>query len=974
MLNTLRRRFLATLILIGVIPFILTGLVLLYLQNLTLHEQSTRELATLANGIAGKLETFVHEMENDARALAALPTLVAMQPVEQQIVLQALFQQYDRYAQLGVADPATGQLLVLAPPKKLLSVAHVPSFQAAAQGQQKSLIFPALSGDQLILHIHTPIWDANHKVVGVLGSPVPLPNLAAILQAGCPPGGNAYLLDQSGKIVVQAKEQALPSDLDYAQALGFSAGQLPVAPNAITYHLQQEARLANYAPVTSFGWLVVVDVPESLVWAPTLRSLRFAGLGLLLSLGLSILAAVRLSKNLTDPVRNLAYAAQALEQGDASAQLPQPANGSVEIHTLVAAFQNMRQAVTQREGSLRQSERRNRALVAAIPDILLRMKSDGTILDLHVPTTAALSWFQAELIGCKFQVATDSFQPRWAVDRLQAALERTRQSGKGESLEVTLSTGGASLNLEARFSAGGDDEILLILRDISAQKQLAAVERKYSSAMEALNDGLAILDADLNFTFINNAYVTMHGYAQVDELQLQPLYRVYPTAEYPKIANSVLSNVRQQGSWRGEAAGLRKDGSTFIQELSGTYLETGEFVWIVRDVTEQKQAGRALQQAQKLESLGVLAGGVAHDFNNLLAVIMGNAALAQLRIETDSPVRKYVDLICDSAQHAADLTRQLLAYAGKGQFLVESIRLTNLIQENYALLSTAIPRGAELIVDLPVGLPAIMADRGQIQQVLMNLVINAAEALHGEGGRVIIRAYQRNLSPSEETTQHWIGNRSPGPGEYLCLEVEDTGSGIASADIEKIFDPFFTTKSYGRGLGLSAMLGIIHGQKGGVQVTSQVGQGSIFRVFFAAATPATAVMNRTGLPPLSQRTGVVLVIDDEENVRQITGEMLKMLGFQVLSAQNGWEGIEIFTTRWEEINLILLDMKMPIMDGIETYRRLMTIAEVPVIFASGYSETETFTQADLAQRRVAYLQKPYLPTTLAAKMSEVLPQ
>ncbi len=372
----------------------------------------------------------------------------------------------------------------------------------------------------------------------------------------------------------------------------------------------------------------------------------------------------------------------------------------------------------------------------------------------------------------------------------------------------------------------------------------------------------------------------------------------------------------------------RKDGTVFPVEISarGVKIDNKRIVAsVVRNITQRKRAEEALRQTQKMESLGVLAGGIAHDFNNLLQAIIGQTYLALTKLPETLEVRKNIERAQLAATRAADLTRQLLAYSGHGKFLVKVIELNTFIQENLHLLEIAIPKNAELHVETIEPKLYFNADVAQLQQVLVNLVINAAEAMNGNAGTITIRAYRQNID--EKNLPSWKrGNVTPKPGTFIVLGVEDTGQGMDQSTAEKIFDPFFTTKFTGRGLGLAAVLGIIHGHDGGLQVESQFHAGTKFRIAFPQTLPPQSVPEEIVPETKNQLHGTILFIDDESCVREAFVDAFAQSNIKVLTAKDGEEGIAMFKEHQDLISLILLDLSMPGMGGEAAFRALRNIS------------------------------------------------
>ncbi len=388
------------------------------------------------------------------------------------------------------------------------------------------------------------------------------------------------------------------------------------------------------------------------------------------------------------------------------------------------------------------------------------------------------------------------------------------------------------------------------------------------------------------------------------------------------------------------------------------------------DITERRAAEETLRRAAKEESLSVLAGGVAHDFNNLLAAILGHAALALKQLPERSPARRHVEKAASTVERAADLTRQMLAYSGHGHFVVRPTDLNALIHENLPLLEVALPKSVRLEARLELELPAVDADVGQLQQVLMNLVINAAEAIGERSGTVRVATGVREVAETDDFLWRASG-QSLAPGRYVSLEVADDGLGMDSATVDRIFEPFFTTKFTGRGLGLAAVLGVVRGHHGALSVDSAPGRGTVFRLLFAPSEHGAAAESAAA-PARGRRGATVLLIDDEPVVRQMVGEVLAHEGFSVLEAADGASGVALFRENRERVELVLLDLSMPGLSGEETFERLREIdPAVRVVLSSGYDQHEA-TGRFKGRGPAGFIQKPYRPQQLMAEIERCL--
>jgi len=402
---------------------------------------------------------------------------------------------------------------------------------------------------------------------------------------------------------------------------------------------------------------------------------------------------------------------------------------------------------------------------------------------------------------------------------------------------------------------------------------------------------------------------------------------------------------------------------------------------ITVDISDKKRLEQEKQlmeaqmlHVQKLESLGILAGGIAHDFNNILMVVIGNADLALMRVEPESPARENLVQIENAASRAADLARQMLAYSGKGHFVIENLDLNSIVAEMGQMLEVSISKKVTLNYDFAPELPAISGDATQLRQVILNLVINASEAIGDDPGTLTVRTSCRDCDRAY-LSDIWIDEGLP-EGPYLVLEVADTGCGIEPEIIPKIFDPFFTTKFTGRGLGMAAVLGIVRGHRGAIKIDSTIGEGTTFKLLFPAvggsADPKAAVP--AAAQDAWQGQGTVLLVDDEESIRGVGQDMLQELGFSVLTAKDGLEGIEVFSRHRDEIVCVLLDLTMPRMDGEQTFRELRRLKpDLRVVISSGYSEQEV-TGKFIGEGVAGFINKPYKYAEVSKKLQEILEQ
>ncbi|MHC1744177.1 MAG: response regulator [Syntrophobacteraceae bacterium] len=503
--------------------------------------------------------------------------------------------------------------------------------------------------------------------------------------------------------------------------------------------------------------------------------------------------------------------------------------------------------------------------------------------------------------------------------------------------------------------------------------------RLFKAIIEASNEAIAIRDADGRMLYTNLAHERLFGRSWEEAGAITP-ETLYAPDSIDLFKQEMLPALSQGKTWEGEIEVIDGQGRQFPlwQRIDSVRDPDGRLLYsfgLMHDITEKKQAEverltmeRHIQQAQKLESLGVLAGGIAHDFNNILMGILGYASLALDDISPMSPVRNRISEIIKASRRAAELCRQMLAYSGRGKFVVERIDLCELIEEMVHLLKTSVSKKAVLNLKLEKGLPPLEGDATQVRQIVMNLIMNASEAIGDRSGVITVSTGAMYCAADYLSKTYFEWDLAAGLCVYL--EVSDTGCGMDKETAERIFEPFFTTKFIGRGLGLSATMGIVRGHHGALKVYTEVGKGTTFKILFPAVkddSTASACKEASSESQWQGRGGVLLV-DDEETVRALGRTMLERLGFEVLTARDGREALDVYEQSKDRIDLVLLDLTMPHMDGEETFRELRRIAPaMPVIMSSGYTEHEI--SARFAGKGLAgFIQKPYTMQELRKRL------
>ena len=621
----------------------------------------------------------------------------------------------------------------------------------------------------------------------------------------------------------------------------------------------------------------------------------------------------------------------------------------------------------------------------SITDLVQSVRMDGSFAYVNHAWREALGYSAAQIDRLKvFEIIHPT--------SLEHCREVFAQLASGQSVppfETTFVTAdGKPVQLEGNaavsFEGGRPVMIRAVLRDVSERKlierRLRASDERFRKLVEESSDGIFLADATGGIEYASPSLKRVLGFSPDELLGTSGFGLVHPDdlAAAQEYFGRVLAQPLEHLTFRCRAR--HKDGGwrdleiVCSNHLTDTAVEA--IVVTFRDVTERLQVEKALREiedqmrhAQKLESLGVLAGGIAHDFNNLLTVILGNLELARPHLSPESPAAPLLASMETAGRRAAELTREMLAYAGRAPIARETCDLSSVVREMGHLLTTAIAKGTSLALDLAPAPLMVDGDPTQVRQVVMNLITNASESYEGRTGSIRVRTSVVNAT-AESLQSPYIAP-APRAGSYVCLEVADTGCGMAAEILPRIFEPFFTTKFIGRGLGLAATLGIVRGHGGTIRVTSRPGAGSAVQVLFPLVPSAA----RSGEPPPAPETwtgsGRLLVVDDEEAVRRVATEMLTGAGFEVLTANDRDAAVGLLRADTREIRAVLLDVTIPTpdLDAISVLQRAR--AGVPVVVMSGYT-VDDVTRAFPSRPWAGFVQKPFALADLLRAVRLVL--
>ena len=646
--------------------------------------------------------------------------------------------------------------------------------------------------------------------------------------------------------------------------------------------------------------------------------------------------------------------------------------------------------VTEREQSaseLHKLSARNRAILRSAMDGFFVVDEQYHFQDVNEAFCRMTGYSADELLKMRITDIEVSEPPHHPADN------SPMRTGLHQFATAHRHKDGHIIRLETSLIVLRDDGHKILVgfaRDVTerlrAEETFERLSHQNKLILDSAAEGIFGVDIDGRFSFANPAAGQMFG-SKVQDLigiNAHELVQCGGCAQAPvNSTDCILCRIVRDGEVQ-QASDImfnRKDGSEFpVDCVSSPIYEHGKLtgtVVVFRDVSERKQADEErrqlearFQQSQKLESLGLLAGGLAHDFNNLLLSVLCNASLAAEQVPSQSRVHPHLEKVIKAGRRASELTRQMLVYSGQGSYDVQPMALNELVDDMADLIRAALPKTIQLNLQLEPTLPMIKADSAQLQQVVMNLLINAAEASRGQTGTVTVKTELRTLG-SEDLVTNYVGHQVT-PGQYVCLEVRDDGCGMAPETLAKIFDPFFSTKATGRGLGLSAILGIVRSHRGAVSVHSRPNQGTTFTIVVPPTNSPAVRQVQQQAPGALPHGATVLVIDDEEDIREVVQAVLESRGVRVLTANDGPEGVTCFREHADEVDVVLLDMTMPGLGGEEVFREILSIrSDARVIMSSGYSEQDTLERLD-DERMVGFVPKPYTAQSLVDTIGAAL--
>lgn len=612
------------------------------------------------------------------------------------------------------------------------------------------------------------------------------------------------------------------------------------------------------------------------------------------------------------------------------------------------------------------NDERNRLIVKALPDLIFILNHQGVFLDYHASDVSKLAFPPEQFLGKPFH---EIFSPEIS-SRMEACINAVSKENLSRSIEYTLSLDGKSLYFEAGFSKLDSGRIMVVVRDITERKQADKKVLEQATLLDKAGDAILVRTLDHRIQYWNRGAETVYGWAGAEAIGSSARDLLY---EHPEEFDAAEDLVIRHGEFNGELRQITKDRRQITVHARWTLVRDDNgnpksVLAINSDITDRKKLEQQFLRAQRLESIGTLAGGIAHDLNNVMTPIMLAAAVLRTGNLSDDQF-ELITMIEKSVKHGTSMLRQVLSFARGAEGHPVPMKVTDLISELGLMIRETFPRNITMQSEVAENLWQIRGDVTQLHQVLMNLAVNARDAM-AERGVLTIAAENRVLDEQYAGMQIDVK-----PGRYVVIRIEDSGTGMPQAVLEKIFEPFFTTKEPGKGtgLGLSTSLAIVKGHGGFMRVYSEPGKGTRFHIYLPALSLAEEKVAHAEIEEMPRGNGeLILVVDDEATIRSITKQTLEAFGYAVKTASDGADAVAIFAEHKDKIALVLTDMMMPVLDGAGTIHVLRKMKpDIPIIAASGLDGNGKVAQL-LGDGVKFFLPKPYTADVLLKTIKQAL--
>ncbi len=829
--------------------------------------------------------------------------------------------------------------------------------------------------------IAIPVFDNSKRQVGVIGMPLNLAVVRAMIMKSQPEqaGYSIAIVDSKANILVCTGSE---QNISTCRKIPQRVIQLIAGSNGSLKERGGDGieRLYSYKKLTRTGWTVIVGVPKELAYHPAYAFGKRYILVLLIVSLFSLILSFLLSNKITGNIKLLKAGLKEMELGNLSVTLK--LSGHDELQDVAESFDRMASKRKEAEQKLRESESFRAAVLDGVGEGVVVIGKDYRILSANQGYCNQVKTSCDSIIGkhC-YEISHHIDQPCFKqAGGCDCTVQKCFETGeRHRSLHTHTDKDGKPLYFETnayplKSSSGAITAVIETLMDVTGlvtlEKQLDEVKERYRKLYDDAPDMMHSVDRSGHIIMCNQTEAKTLGY-EFEELAGRLLKDIIVPEERDVVLGK-METLRTTGFFEGALTLLARDGrhipvfarSKAIYDKEGGVLMSDT---ILRDISEKKSLEAQLFQAQKMEAVGLLAGGVAHDFNNILTAIVGYGNLLLMKTTLDSTAHGHVEQVLASAERATSLTQGLLAFSRKQIINPKPARLNGVIKQLENILTKVIGEDIELRTVLSSQEATVLSDTGQIDQVLMNLATNARDAMPN-GGMLIIETELEEFD-EDYVRRHVFAQ----PGKYMRISVTDTGLGIDAKTQEKMFEPFFTTKGVGKGtgLGLSIVYGIVKQHNGYINVYSEPGKGTTFKIYLPAIERDAEKLDIAVMPPVTRGTETILLAEDAEAVRNLAKKVLEEFGYRVVLAENGEDAVKEYKAN-PHVELLILDVVMPGINGKVVYEKIRGLKPgIKALFMSGYT-ANIIHKKGILDRGTEFISKPFSPNAFLRKVREVL--
>ena len=981
---SLRTKLIISFVAVALIPLFLANLVTMRTADQSIIHTVFETNQKIAESLAADIDRMFADKIRMLK-ITAENTYIRSTDAERVVPALRLLTTHDPELLMAIVLTANGHLIARSDGKQdSATYSDRAYFHTAASTGVTTIsdVLVSKTTGKLDIVIAEPIKNMDQSIFGLLVIGVDLQKIIdRIAETKIGTTGYAYVVNKNGHVLMHPEHDLVENAADFSDLAPVKSA-ISGHTGWVIYEFHGQETLSSYSYMPTTGWGLIVQQPlnDAISAAVALRNTNIVIMAI--TMIISVIIVFALAGIIFKPISLLTAAAKKVAEGDLTAQTS--FKSLDEMGTLSSAFNYMISQLRAREDALQESQEKYRRIVVTSNEGIWVLDEKHRLSFVNDRMSKILGYRIEEMIDQDVEsfLFDDDLPDHWKHmnDRRQGVSEQYERRWKHRDGHAVWTIVSATALFDAMHHFSGSFAMITdISKRIGAEALIKQSEKRFRAYFENAPVGMAIVDTQKQFLEVNSQTCRILGY-QSEELLGHPFHSlIHPDdreGERDRWQQILEGNMDSDHS---EKRYIHKNGRLLWLIVSNTLIRDNMgkplyFLSHLIDITDPKEAQadklkleKKLQQSQKIEAIGTLAGGVAHDFNNLLMGIQGRVSLLSLDMEDSHPKWEHIHAIDEYVRSATSLTKQLLGFARGGKYEVKPFDINELVLSSSAMFGRT-KKEIRIHTRCSQSSLVVEADRGQIEQVLLNLYINAWQAMPPDGGELYL---ETNLVTLDEA---YCKPHKTEPGNYVHISITDTGAGMDEATRHRIFDPFFTTreKSHGTGLGLASAYGIIKNHGGIITVYSDIGHGSTFNIYLVESGKEANRKDIYKDSGLIRGSGTLLLIDDEDMILEVTQAMLKSLGYHVIIARGGQEAIDAICNTKINIDMVILDMIMPGMDGGTTFDRIHEIhPEIPILLSSGYAINSQANE--IIQRGCSgFIQKPYNISELSSKVHQML--